>query len=254
MATKPCIHCASDIATAARICLHCRRSQSRTISNLVTLGAVSTGLTLVASLLLYLVSAGPRAVQQWFGHDVAVVALNYHEGPMTSPRIVLQNQTDKDIYVARLQIAYPSLRSARVSRSLPLDITVEGGKTATRAPVWAEANGETVRYSVPYAKGVAADWRLTDADVQRLLDERNCLSLDVEGPEEIAFDHFEEFIEKRGGQRLMRADVEVVLHYFSSARQRWRALPVPTAAILRRKETPLCAGVTKGLNVPEVHE
>ncbi len=252
--TKACIHCASQIAPEARICLHCRKSQTRWVSGLVTLGAVSTGLTLVASLLLYLVSTAPQTLRDWFGHDVAVVTLNFHEGPMTSPRLVVQNQTDKDVYVARVQIAYPSIKAARVSRSLLLDMTVEGGKTATRAPNWNKTGGENVRYSVPYAKGVEADWRLEDADVQRLLEERDCLSLDVEAPADIAFDHFEEFIERRGGQRLMRAEVEVMLHYYSPAKQRWRKLPVPAVAILRRKESPLCVGVTKGLNVPEVRE
>lgn len=252
--TKPCIHCASPIAPAARLCVHCRSSQTRWVSTLVTLGAVSTGLTLMASLLLYLFSTGPGAVRQWLGHDVAVVALNFHDGVMTSPRLVVQNQTDTDTYLARLQIAYPSIGSARVSRALLLDMTVEAGKTATRAPNWAQTGGEKVRYTVPYARGVEADWRLGDADVQRLLEQRDCLSLDVEAPAEIAFAHFEEFIERRGGQRLMRADVEVVLHYYSTAKQRWRELPVPAVAILRRKDSALCVGVTGGLDAPEVQE
>ena len=252
--TKACIHCATQIADAATVCVTCKRSQRRWMSWLVNLGAISTGATLLASLVLYLFSTGPQVLREWFGHDVAVVSLNFHEGPMSSPRLVVQNTTDRDVYVARLDFAYPDFDDPRRTRSLLLDMTVAGGKTATRAPNWDGDNAPDVSYAVPHVRGVPEGWNLRDEEVQRLLAATDCLSLDIEAPPEVAFGHFGDFLERREGQRMIRAKVAVRLHYFSAAKERWRSLDVPNVAILRRKDTQLCTGVIDGLDVPEVRE
>lgn len=105
-AGKLCKHCRSEIENDASICIHCGKRQSLFVANLVTLSALSGGITIVIAALTYALVTLPEFFTEWLVRDeISVVAASVDEDTYFA---VLRNNLSKDLYVDSFVAYFPT--------------------------------------------------------------------------------------------------------------------------------------------------
>ena len=220
-----CRFCKFDIPEEAIVCNQCKRYQGRLVNLILTVGALSGGLTIIVGILTYLISSVPPLYRSASGRDTNIISVYYNSAENRHSASV-GNSGAEAIYLRDLQFHFPTEKESVASRSRSLNVEVAPGSIGVK--MLTERKKLERRYSVVTANDLPKDYTLSGELIRKILQYEDCFTFRILDRDSHASSVTRGFVEGNGAS-LVYAAHETYLRYYSASK----------AKVLTKKLTPL---------------